>query len=376
MVLGMFNPASNRVRGELLREWRFSQNWDVTDLARRANLSIGQIQQLETGGTSLFYSAAIRENAARKVATLLGADPDAVIRTDDVPAAPEAPSQVVQDLVALSRQRAKAMQPRTHWTRYTGAVAAGLVSLAVLAAAGNWLQQKWQNGGAQQFWREAAAPAPVAVGAAPADALPAQAASEALGMAAVAEHTPGAQAAVALTQALAQPSTAVSISTAATVASSTASSVMATKPAGSSALAAAAPATAATASPSALANTPAAVTATAAATASAAVASAGHPLCQQPSTGHVVTPVRPSKAGDMVYVVAQKIGSVCVVDAAGVRTVLSLKPQEARSVYGVAPWRVNFEQPEQAQLYFQGERLRFPGASVTTVALREASLTP
>lgn len=372
----MFNPASNRVRGELLREWRFSQNWDVTDLARRANLSIGQIQQLETGGTSLFYSAAIRENAARKVATLLGADPDAVIRTDDVPAAPEAPSQVVQDLVALSHQRAKAMQPRTHWRRYTGTVAAGLVSLAVLAAAGNWLQQKWQNGGAQQFWREAAAPAPVAVGTAPADASPAQAASEALGLAAVAEHTPGAQAAVALTQALAQPSTAVSISTAATVASSTASSVMATKPAGSSALAAAAPATAATASPSALANTPAAVTATAAATASAAVASAGHPLCQQPSTGHVVTPVRPSKAGDMVYVVAQKIGSVCVVDAAGVRTVLSLKPQEARSVYGVAPWRVNFEQPEQAQLYFQGERLRFPGASVTTVALREASLTP
>lgn len=387
MVLGMFNPASNRVRGELLREWRFSQNWDVTDLARRANLSIGQIQQLETGGTSLFYSAAIRENAARKVATLLGADPDAVIRTDDVPAAPEAPSQVVQDLVALSRQRAKAMQPRTHWTRYTGAVAAGLVSLAVLAAAGNWLQQKWQNGGAQQFWREAAAPAPVAVGAAPADASPAQAASEAFGMAAVAKHTPGAQPAVTVGQALAQPSTAVSLSTAATVASSTTSStapsVMAPTPAGSPALAAAAPATAATASPSALANTPATATAAAAAaatasaaTASAAVASAGHPLCQQPSTGHVVTPVRPSKAGDMVYVVAQKIGSVCVVDAAGVRTVLSLKPQEARSVYGVAPWRVNFEQPEQAQLYFQGERLRFPGASVTTVALREASLTP
>lgn len=374
MVLGMFNPASNRVRGELLREWRFSQNWDVTDLARRANLSIGQIQQLETGGTSLFYSAAIRENAARKVAILLGADPDAVIRTDGVSAAPASEVQVVHDLVALSRQRAQVAPTRMLWSRHAGAVLTVLASLAVLAAAGNWLQQKWQNGGAQQFWREAAVPAPVVVGTVQADASPAQAASEALGMAAVAEHTPGAQAAVALTQALAQPSATVAPSAAATVAPSTASSrapsVMAPAPAGSSALAVAAPATAATASPSALANTPAA------ATASAAVANAGHPLCQQPSTGHVVTPVRPSKAGDMVYVVAQKIGSVCVVDAAGVRTVLSLKPQEARSVYGVAPWRVNFEQPEQAQLYFQGERLRFPGASVTTVALREASLAP
>ena len=107
-----------------------------------------------------------------------------------------------------------------------------------------------------------------------------------------------------------------------------------------------------------------------------AAASTNNPLCQQAGTGHAITPARPSKAGDMVYIVAQKIGSVCVVDAAGVHTVLSLKPQESRSVYGAAPWRVNFEHPEQAQLYFQGERLRVPGASVTTVALREASLVP
>lgn len=349
----MSNPASNRVRGELLREWRFSQNWDVTDLARRANLSIGQIQQLETGGTSLFYSAAIRENAARKVATLLGADPDTVIRSDDVAPAPEAPSQVVHDLVVLSRQRAKAMPPNTPWRSYAAAVATGLVSLAVLATAANWLQQKWQNGGAQQFWREAAAPVPMAAATAQVAVAPAQAASE------MAHASPP--------NALPQP--AVSTVEASVVSTATvAGGATGPTPVVPSVAASVVPPTAASSTPSA--------TSAAAVATSAAVGSAGHPLCQQASTGHVVTPVRPSKAGDMVYVVAQKIGSVCVVDAAGVRTLLSLKPQEARSVYGVAPWRVNFEQPEQAQLYFQGERLRFPGASVTTVALREASLTP
>lgn len=347
MVYRMLNPTSNRVRGELLREWRFSQNWEVTDLARRANLSIGQIQQLETGGTSLFYSAAIRENAARKVATLLGADPDAVIRVDDVHAASDAELQVVDDLIALSRQRAKVAQVSTLWGRHAGAVVTGLVSLAVLAAAAHWLQQKWQNGGAQQFWHEAAPPAPMTAGTVQASVSSAQAASEMTG---ATPQNAMPQPTLSMAEAAAQP--------AATVVASGTPSTPVLSPASAS--------VPVPASPSAVASTSA-----------AAVASTGHPLCQQASAaGHVVTPVRPSKAGDMVYVVAQKIGSVCVVDAAGVRTVLSLKPQEARSVYGVAPWRVNFEQPEQAQLYFQGERLRFPVSSVTTVALREASLAP
>lgn len=315
----MPNPTSNRVRGELLREWRFSQKWDVFELAKRVNLSIGQIQQLETGGTSLFYSAAIRENAARKVATLLGADPNAVIRMDEVLAAPGAESKIVDDMVNLSRQRAKAARQPSVFVRHSSFIATALVSLVGLIAAAGWLQQKWQNGGAQQFWREAAAPAATAI--------------------ATATAKDEASAPLAASVAVAAPPVVVPL--------------------------AAAPAT-----------LPAVAAAAATATAVAdplLVASASDLLCQQANTGHVITPARPSKAGDMVHVVAQKIGSVCVVDAAGVRTVLSLKPQEGRSVYGAAPWRVHFEQPQQAQLYFQGERLRVPGASVTTLALREAS---
>jgi transcriptional regulator with XRE-family HTH domain len=76
-------PMSNRVRYELLREWRLAKNMDMGVLARKAILSKGQILQLESGETSLFYTQAIQEKAARKVALLLGGDPDLVVRTDE-----------------------------------------------------------------------------------------------------------------------------------------------------------------------------------------------------------------------------------------------------------------------------------------------------
>lgn len=50
----MSNTTTDRVHGELLREWRESQKLDVSTLATRANLSVAQIKQLESGGTSLF----------------------------------------------------------------------------------------------------------------------------------------------------------------------------------------------------------------------------------------------------------------------------------------------------------------------------------
>lgn len=75
----------------------------------------------------------------------------------------------------------------------------------------------------------------------------------------------------------------------------------------------------------------------------------------------------------MVYIVAQKSGAVCVIDGAGQRTAMTLLANEARSVYGAPPWRVHFEQAGQAQLYFQGVRLRLPDLGVTAVALQEAA---
>lgn len=295
----MSNPSTDRVRGELLREWRVSQQCDVTALASRANLSVAQILQLESGGTTLFYTPAIKENAARKVANLLGGDPSSVIRPMDDTAWAGGPS-VMEELVELSLQRAKAAQAPSFFSRPLRWLL-GLLTMALLVVGSAWLQHQVSLGSVRSLWQTSIsflAPAPQPETAPVVSAKP--------------------SAAVAAAVALAAPQT--------------------------------------LAAPAALPSEQNA---------------SGADLCQKNQTAAVLTPASPSKAGDMVYLVAQKSGAICVVDGAGRSTVLSLQSSEARSVYGSAPWRVHFEHPEQAQLFFQGVRLRLPDASVTTVALQE-----
>lgn len=296
----MSNPSTDRVRGELLREWRVSQQCDVTALASRANLSVAQILQLESGGTTLFYTPAIKENAARKVANLLGGDPSSVIRPMDDTAWAGGPS-VMEELVELSLQRAKAAQAPSFFSRPLRWLLGLLLTMALLVVGSAWLQHQVSLGSVRSLWQTSIsflAPAPQPETAPVVSAKP--------------------SAAVAAAVALAAPQT--------------------------------------LAAPAAL---------------SSEQTASGADLCQKNQTAAVLTPASPSKAGDMVYLVAQKSGAICVVDGAGRSTVLSLQSSEARSVYGSAPWRVHFEHPEQAQLFFQGVRLRLPDASVTTVALQE-----
>lgn len=140
----------DRVRGELLFEWRTSQQWELWVLAQSANLSVAQIRELESGGSSLFYTPAIKEAAARKVARLLGGDPDAVIAKHSDAPAPVLPS-VVDDLVALTSKK----PPFTAgWSApWHHAVWLYLPALLMLGFyASQWFHEKWQNGGDQQFW--------------------------------------------------------------------------------------------------------------------------------------------------------------------------------------------------------------------------------
>ncbi len=317
----MSNSTTDRVHGELLREWREFQKLDVSTLAGRVNLSVAQLQQLESGGTSLFYTASIKENAARKVATQLGQDPAAVIRpVGDMACEPE--SSVVDELIELSRQRAQAARPASLFWRHPRLIALLVLLSAVLASVG-WVQQNWQNSGVQSFWRNA-----LAMSSAPAVV-----------------SKPWAQTPV-------QP-----------VERSVAQGSSAKSSAAVAELVAAAP--------------------VAATVSEAVVAAKGHvaaggdsALCQQGTDDTVLVPSQPSKPGDMVYVVAQKDGAICVVDGVGTRTVLKLKANEAKSVYGPSPWRVHFEQAEQAQLYFQGVRMRLPDVKTTALVLREGTRTP
>jgi cytoskeletal protein RodZ len=327
----MSTPNSDRVRGELLREWRLGQQIDVSDLARRVNLSAAQIQQLESGGISLFYSEAIKQSSARKVAKALGQEPESVIR----PISNEGGGtetavmslQVLDDLIQLSEQRKNAQQKASGGSRQFVRWFLGLSVLLVLGAFAavmhlqpasltHWVVEQWARFPSEWvpmpepkmsesvFLTKASEPTVAAAPVALEASVPTQADMATLG----------------------SPVSANSESAHALTANEASSAVALTLP---------------------------------------------ESLCQSNEQGTLLMSTIPSKAGNMVHIVPIKAGSVCAKDGSGKSTLLTLQPKEGRSVYGSPPWRLYFEHTDQAQIFFQGERLRWPEVSTRAILLRE-----
>ena len=312
---------SDRIQADLLREWRLAKQLELNIVAREANLSIGQIRQLEEGGDSCFYSPAIKESAARKVAQVLGGDPDQVIKipaTDlQVNAPLESPSSLVEDLIDLQKSPVK-IQMKAPWRMKRMLLVTALLVMAIMALSLAAKQQAYESmfpelHKATRLFGETG------------------------------HQTPSETESAAL------------VSTNSNSSASASASADANEPTSPSAFS---PATVG------LSDSPA--------TAEVKVSSA---LCQKSVDGPIITPKSPSKSGDMVHIVAQKSGSVCVQDGSGKTTLLSLQAQATKSVYGLAPWRLYFEHAAQVELYFQGERLRIPDVNSLTVALHEVTLS-
>jgi transcriptional regulator with XRE-family HTH domain len=66
------------INGELLRLGREARGWVLSDMATRACMSVKQIRQLEEGGTSAFYSPAVKMTSAKKLAGILELSADQV----------------------------------------------------------------------------------------------------------------------------------------------------------------------------------------------------------------------------------------------------------------------------------------------------------
>lgn len=77
------------INGELLRLSREARGWVINDMATRACMSVKQIRQLEEGGMSAFYSAAVKATSAKKVGGLLGLSADQVFSHTEAPVAIE-----------------------------------------------------------------------------------------------------------------------------------------------------------------------------------------------------------------------------------------------------------------------------------------------
>lgn len=96
-------------------------------------------------------------------------------------------------------------------------------------------------------------------------------------------------------------------------------------------------------------------------------------LCTRNVSGVALKASMPSKSGKSVHMVADADVTVCMQDATGKKFVATLKAKEARSFYGAAPWTVHFDNASAVQLFFQGQRMRWPEGEQSSFTLQEVS---
>ncbi|WP_353202914.1 hypothetical protein [Polynucleobacter sp.] len=85
-------------------------------------------------------------------------------------------------------------------------------------------------------------------------------------------------------------------------------------------------------------------------------------------------PDAPKKSGDMVYLQSKSAQIVCVIDALGKLQNKQLEPGVGVSVYGKSPLKVLTADLNQVDLYFQGAKVRLMNQNGKTIVLEAAEL--
>lgn len=96
-------------------------------------------------------------------------------------------------------------------------------------------------------------------------------------------------------------------------------------------------------------------------------------LCANKVTAAPLKASVPTKAGKVVYLVANVDTSVCLQDASGKKFAVNLKAKESRSFFGTAPWQLHVDKTSAVQLFFQGQRMRWPEGEERSFILEEVS---
>ena len=300
----------------LLKRTREAVGMDEGVLARMACLSTAQVRQLESGGVGLFYSITIKRQAYKRLMMILGAEPPThapISRTDESSEDLEALGSdnrkaTIENIVALSsKSDYLERQPVKDFfldLRYRVMAHQQLVgSFLFLLLAVVILILNWQ--GALSFTSP--------LKETDVKVLPDK----------KADSTPVVPAPVAEASSVAVP------------------------------LAAKAVATPNTAPPEPVASV-AVVATNKASTVGAKVCSyVDDKLAEVVSSSN-------NKPANYVYVVSPTPTTVCVVDGAKKATVLDLRSNEGRSVYGSPPWQVSGSALKDAQIFFQGVRVKAP----------------
>ena len=368
-----------------LKSLRQTAGLDLAELAALANLSAGQIRQLEDGGESLFYSPQIKTQSLRRVIHLLESPQPSgkPIKVQPVDLPPRTSSNVIEDIIRLSEKNFKGNVVSTPVRRPVNT--AWMISLLVLVFVGGGSYLSWMsnrdipqsvyNEWVEPLTRRADAANPPSVNVTVNNqntptAVAQTATSTTVVTSAATAPAPAAVAAAPAT--LAAPA-AVTGDLPATAA------VPKTKAAP---LAESAPAVAPVEKTKTLA-TPLPESATAERKTiklpqeSALADEKGVSDCSTiKSEALTANSVSPSKAGTYVYLQASKPVQICVEDGQKHRSVVSLEAGTGRSIHGSPPWTVASHELKSVQIYFQGSKVWLPSQADKRIVLNEQPVAP
>jgi transcriptional regulator with XRE-family HTH domain len=86
-------------------------------------------------------------------------------------------------------------------------------------------------------------------------------------------------------------------------------------------------------------------------------------------------PVSINKAGNYVYLLASKDVQVCVDDGKRVRSMVNLKAGEGRTIHGSSPWVIGAVDIASVQVYFQGAKVFVPPNAGQRILLKEQAVS-
>jgi hypothetical protein len=313
-----------------LKSLRMAAGLDHAQLALKANLSTGQVRQLEDSGDSLFYSPQIKEQSLRRVIRLLETSPEESLTPTSEPPAPRSSSSVIDDIIRLSEKNLKSHVVHSE-VRRPGGVWSKLMSLwglaFVLLALGIWQYNRHNSQALYTEWVE-----PIT-----AKVLPAP------------KETNTIEVPLSVPEIIAPP-----------VALKTEPVTPITPPSANNA----SPVPTPPSEPKPIAQT--VVT-------NAVVETDCANIKTEPVT---VSSVSPNKPGSYVYLVSNKPTTVCVDDGKNKRTLVTLSPGAGRSVHGSSPWTVASGDMKSLQVYFQGAKVWVPPEAGTRIYLKEQPISP
>ena len=294
-----------------LKNLREAAGLDVAQLAALANLSLGQVRQLEEGGDSHFYSPQIKSQSMRRVLRLLqNQTSTAEVATQSSPEYVPKSVNVIDDIIRLSEKNLKNTIDTSLVRRSGNPYKALLTVGAGLLVVFGLLQ--WQNNESESQktfseWVE------------PFSAKPVEVSSEA-----VEKSTP------VLVQFESPPPSAV------------------------------------------LSPTPVVSQVQPVAVAVKDKAQSDCKLFQDEPTP--AAPVSINKAGNYIYVLASKDVQVCVDDGKRVRSMVNLKAGEGRTIHGSSPWVIGAADLASLQVYFQGAKVFVPPNAGQRILLKEQAV--